>query len=302
MNKHDRVRAGMWGLLVADAMGVPHEFLSAREIPEKLEMVMPAEYEKTYTAVPYGTWSDDGALALSNADAFSRSRSWRGCGGQVTKDLIYNMVAWGHRGRFAVDGHVFDIGTATASSLKALACGQRPVAADPHTENGNGALMRILPLALWHNDSDALLISDAKEVSGLTHPQPISMAACAAYCLVVRYIMQGDAGATAFAKALEQLPEIGNDLPHRPTGTGYVLDSLSFARHAVSNLSYEQAVLDAIRLGGDTDTTACIAGGLVAVRDGAGAIPAQWLKDLRGKKEAGEIIEAFVEACGSVVP
>lgn len=81
----------------------------------------------------------------------------------------------------------------------------------------------------------------------------------------------------------------------QPTGTGYVLDSLSFALLALlTNLTYENAMRYAISLGTDTDTTAAIAGGLIALRDGLDCIPVRWLAALRGKEVAIPIIERLL--------
>ena len=66
-------------------------------------------------------------------------------------------------------------------------------------------------------------------------------------------------------------------------GSGYVVDCLRSARWAVRAGNYEQVVKAAISLGRDTDTTACVAGGIAGIRDGAATIPERWVANLRGK-------------------
>jgi ADP-ribosylglycohydrolase len=70
----------------------------------------------------------------------------------------------------------------------------------------------------------------------------------------------------------------------KPTGTGYVVDCLHSARFALEQSTYEGVVKAAIALGNDTDTTACVAGGLAGVRDGVAAIPSRWREALRGRE------------------
>lgn len=67
-------------------------------------------------------------------------------------------------------------------------------------------------------------------------------------------------------------------------GSGYVIDSLRSARMVMENDSYELVIKNAIALGKDTDTTACIAGGIAGIRDGVESIPDRWRRRLRGQE------------------
>jgi ADP-ribosylglycohydrolase len=62
------------------------------------------------------------------------------------------------------------------------------------------------------------------------------------------------------------------------------VDTLWSAREAVTEPSYEEVVRAAISLGHDTDTTACVAGGIAGARGGTEGIPARWLAQLRGRE------------------
>lgn len=293
----DRIRGGMWGLLTGDALGVPHEFKPASAIPTQIDMVMPAAYKKTYAQVPYGTWSDDGALALALADSLATLGHFN------VADVAHNFIEWKDAGRYAVDGNVFDIGITTSMALTGLAAGRTKIGgsgASDERSNGNGSLMRTLPLALWHTGSDKQLFFDAADASAITHAHPVSMAACGVYCIAARRILTGEGLAVdAFANAFEialgfsswtkdlKIPE--------PDGTGYVLDSLSYAMRAVSaDAPYPHAVIGAIKLGNDTDTTAAIAGGIVGVRAGLDGIPRVWLDAMRGREVATDIIDRLI--------
>jgi ADP-ribosylglycohydrolase len=78
-------------------------------------------------------------------------------------------------------------------------------------------------------------------------------------------------------------------------GSGYVVDCLISARQAMQCQSYEAVVKAAIALGHDTDTTACVAGGLAGIRDGIAAIPARWLSAMRGRSIAQPLLQRLLE-------
>jgi ADP-ribosyl-[dinitrogen reductase] hydrolase len=314
----DRLRGGLFGLLIGDAVGVPYEFHPPDQLPPhtKLDLVPPPGFRRTYPHVPPGTWSDDGALALALLD------SLLSCGGLNPEDLGRRFVAWAERGAYAVGGVVFDIGIATGAAVRRLAAGTPALAAgaDGERSNGNGALMRTLPLVLWHRGDDAALLTDAMLQSRVTHGHPRSQVCCGLYALWARRILDGGAGAgdpwtaavastrqllgdasragdPAARRALDELER--HVLPNRPLGgEGYVVTTLQAARHALTAGGYEEVVRAAIALGHDTDTTACVAGGLAGLRDGELAIPERWRQALRGREIVDPLAERLLETVG----
>jgi ADP-ribosylglycohydrolase len=86
------------------------------------------------------------------------------------------------------------------------------------------------------------------------------------------------------------------DAPERdaPRGTGYVVDTLWSAHRAMRQPDYASVLRTAIGFGNDTDTTACVAGGLAGVREGVDGIPADWLTGLRGQDLAGPLVAKLV--------
>jgi ADP-ribosylglycohydrolase len=288
----DRIAGGLWGVLVADAIGLPHQFKPPTSIPTRIAMTMPADYPKAFKRIAYGTWSDDGALTLALADSLTNSKKL---------DLNHfagNVRLWFEKGRFTVDGKAYDVGNTTAEAVARLIRGHAPdVSGLPEeTANGNGSLMRTLPLALWHQGSDAELYTDACAQSAVTHRHDYSKAACGVYCVAARHMLNGATPAHAFVEGLK-LAHVQLPIPKEPMGSGYVLDSLAFAiRAARSGQNYQEVVLDAIRLGADTDTTAAIAGGLLGIMGGREGIPTEWFKELRGYDQASGIISAFLTA------
>jgi ADP-ribosyl-[dinitrogen reductase] hydrolase len=156
--------------------------------------------------------------------------------------------------------------------------------------------MRVLPLALWHKGSDEELVKDAHQQSLVTHGHLRSQICCALYCLWARCTLEGidNAWETAVIKIKDIYGRDSDEYAElmwtvRPDdmadgeGGGYVVDTLRSARWAMKKGTYEEVVKAAISLGRDTDTTACVAGGIAGIRDGINAIPKRWLNNLRGK-------------------
>ena len=287
---HDRLRGGIYGLLVGDALGVPYEFHGPDELPVAIDMTPPPGFRRAHGTVPPGTWSDDGAQALALLATLLR-------GTFDAEDFGRRLVDWREHGYLAVDGRVFDCGIQTHRAIDRLRSGVPALQAGPSGErdNGNGALMRVLPVALC-GGSDAELVAIAEASCRVTHGHARSRVCCALYTLWAARELRGET--EAFAKATAALRgmltagseeqdalehHIRPDAPADGRGSGYVVDSLRSARLCLERHgSYEAAVLAAVRLGHDTDTTAAIVGGIAGVRWGIQGIPAQWLQQLRG--------------------
>ena len=319
----DQLRGAMYGLLVGDALGVPFEFTPPDKLPprEQLDMTPPVGWPRAHL-VPDGTWSDDGACALALLD------SLLDCGALNLTDLAQKLLNWQFEGAYAVDGHVFDIGITTSAAIRRFRAGVPAEEAGPDDElsNGNGSLMRVLPLALWHRGSDFELARDAMRQSLVTHGHLRSQLCCALLCLWARRIGEGAQSETAWASATRTLRELlaalcneatqndgelfadvafgqwqnelewhirpDDDTPGR--GSGYVVDCLRSVRDALREDTFENVVKHAVSLGHDTDTTACIAGGLAGLRGGFDSIPARWMDTLRGKEIAAPLVERLV--------
>jgi ADP-ribosyl-[dinitrogen reductase] hydrolase len=288
-----RAEGGLLGLLVGDAVGVPYEFHRPEDLPPRLciDLVPPEEFPRSYSHIAPGTWSDDGAQALCLLD------SLLACGGWDLEDFARRLLSWSREGYLAVDGRVFDIGIQTGVALNRLASGIPPARSGLQGErnNGNGSLMRTLPLALFHRGDDEALVGIAHAQSSVTHAHPRSQACCALYALWARYEMRrsGDAWAEAVGRlrgiyaagSLHQQELEERILPFDGalSGSGYVVDCLHSARAACLESDFGSVVRAAIAYGNDTDTTACVAGGIAGIRHGREGIPAGWIEGLRGR-------------------
>jgi len=307
----ERISGGLWGLLVGDAVGVPYEFHAPHDLlpGNALEMTPPENFQRAHVRIPPGTWSDDGAQALALLASLLER------GSLDLEDFGRRLVSWYQDGYLAVDQDVFDVGIQTSQAIRALTAGVPANVAGPNHEhaNGNGSLMRVLPLALWHQGSDFDLVRDAHAQSQVTHGHLRAQVCCALYCLWARRLLQEvpDAWAEAVsglraiygttAPAYAELEtHIRPDEPPKGNGSGYVVDCLHSARMAVEAKTYEEVVKGAIALGYDTDTTACVAGGIAGIREGVEAIPARWMNQLRGKEIVEPLLQGLLQHIGGV--
>lgn len=295
MDLPDRLAGAVWGHLVGDAVGVPYEFKAAAQITSVHFGV-----SGTHQQLP-GTWSDDGALMLALLDSLLRERRADEAAFD-TADQAARFLAWRNGLGYTPDNdNVFDIGGTTAAALSRIQSGVAPESAGgtADRDNGNGSLMRILPIALVEREtSDAVLVDQAHRSSAITHGHPLSQAACALYVLVAQNLMSGAARAESLTSARGALRRTYQQRADRAVriaaldeleawtgraGRGYVVDSFWSAWEALAGAAtYREAVERAIRYGRDTDTTAAIAGGLAGIRFGRSGIPDHWLAKMRG--------------------
>lgn len=307
--RRERIEGGLYGLLIGDALGVPYEFHPPTQIPEPalIEFEPPEGFHRAHASVPPGTWSDDGAQALCLLASLLE------CGRLDPEDLGRRLVDWHVHGYMAVGGVVFDIGIQTAAALANLRAGVPAAEAGSKgaQANGNGSLMRVLPLALWHSGEDAALARDAMLQSQVTHGHLRSQVCCALYCLWARRTLEGapDAWSRALATFRSLFPEgtapreelemfVRPDAPDPGQGSGYVVDCLRSARDCQAAGGYEQVVKAAIVLGHDTDTTAAVAGGIAGLREGVGAIPERWRRALRERERVAPLVERLLTETG----
>ena len=283
------------GLVVGDAVGVPFEF---RKRDSFLAKGMTGYGTH---GMPPGTWSDDSSMTLATIESIES------IGTVNPEDIMRNFWNWLQHGDFTPYGYAFDVGGTTKQAIHryragcALAeCGGQTV-----RDNGNGALMRILPLAFYPGT-----LADVKAVASLTHNHRISNTACALYVAIARFLMTGMDAKRAILEGFEKIervmpiPDELRGIPylfykkrHEIKSTGYVVDTLEAALWCVvKSTSYRECVLLAVNLGEDTDTVAAIAGGLAGIIYGVGGekgIPEEWIDQIAEKEKITAICERF---------
>lgn len=163
-----QIQSGLMGVCVADALGVPVEFIPRQELLENpvIEMRGYGNYNQ-----PPGTWSDDSSVIFCLAEAMCKGVS------PTTKLLARtadNFCRWYESGFWTSHGVVFEIGNARARAIRLLQTGVEPIQAGGRDErsNGNGSLMGILPVAFGYGLLDfSNLIELTHQISGLTQAE-----------------------------------------------------------------------------------------------------------------------------------
>jgi ADP-ribosyl-[dinitrogen reductase] hydrolase len=308
MNTDSRILGGLYGSLIGDALGVPVEFAPrARRVEDP---VTGMRAHGTH-GQPAGTWSDDGALLLCSVESLNEK-------GFDTEDMGERFVRWSERGHWSAHGVIFDIGIATRQALSRISQGitaEQAGGRDAY-DNGNGSLMRILPVGLASLDqpSGEYVVRHLR-ASSITHGHERSRMACAFFGLMVRSLMEGATGHEALRATRVLFGELFGESQEFSTfrdlmsanlhewpdayirSGGYVMETLTASLWCLLTTStFAECVLKAVNLGDDTDTTGCVAGGLAGVLYGVEAIPTEWLAALPRQPELQVLYTRFTKA------
>lgn len=302
--------SGLMGLCVGDALGVPVQFTSRAELVKSpvTEMLGYGKWKQ-----PPGTWSDDSSLTFCLAESL--------CRGYSLDAIAHSFWRWYKQAYWTPRGEIFGIGESTHAVIMRLKQGISPLYAGGISEmsNGNGSLMRILPMAYCHkNLTFAELIWRVHEVSGITHAHHRSQMACGIYISIAVEILKGSDLTTAYLQGLDNIQKLYStdeyirEQPHfdrvfsgevaqlsaaEINSGGYVIDTLEASLWCLLNSSsYSEAVLKAVNLGGHTDTTAAVTGGLAGIYYGMEYIPQQWVNQIARKQDIINLANRFAAA------
>jgi ADP-ribosyl-[dinitrogen reductase] hydrolase len=304
MKNHNPSKDILFGLAVGDALGVPVEFKSREEIA--LNPVTDMIGYGTYN-LPPGTFSDDSSLAFCLAEALTE--------GFDLQKIADNFVRWLSKNYWTPWGNVFDVGIATSQAIRRLQAGETPEYAGGTgpMDNGNGSLMRILPLLVYIKDRP---IDEryqlARKVSSITHGHVRSVIACFYYLEFARHILAGQdrfavyrqlqKDLKAYLQKLEINPEEINifrrlldediyELPEKEImSSGYVMHTLEASIWCILTTdNYRDATLKAVNLGSDTDTTGAVTGGLAGLIYGWENIPTAWINAMARKADIEDL-------------
>ncbi|MEB3851472.1 MAG: ADP-ribosylglycohydrolase family protein [Desulfurococcales archaeon] len=289
-----RIRGGMLGLAVGDALGLPWELKSGEEVRRGFrgEMVGGGTW-----GVPAGTWSDDTSQTLALVDTLASD-------GADPEAFVGRLLLWLREGRYTPDGVAFNVGPTTLRVLEAIAGGASLEGAAAMRPSC-GSLMRCFPVAAYTLCSPlGEAVGVAHRMSAATHAHPLAMMACGLYTVVIRGVFAGLTLGESVAAAGEALHRLysGGRWGRYARRFRYLEDPAALAaerpRRAVceaskmlraalwsvlSTRSLREALVEAVRLGGDTDTVAAIAGSVAGAYYGPDSIPPGWLSVLRAR-------------------
>lgn len=306
-----KVYDGIIGLAIGDALGVPVEFKSRQEIA-KNPVVSMREYG-THNQ-PIGTWSDDTSLTLALIDSIVEKSEIN------YLDIMNRYSNWLLYNDYTAAGEVFDVGNSTNRAIMNYRHGINPLECGgvAEYENGNGSLMRILPLVYYFgkqsDNTMARQMEIVHNVSSLTHRHPISLIGCGIYINIgLKLLTSKTSLHTCIEKGLKEAFEYYNDKKFvdidnyvrlrnlsdfsklseaEIKSSGYVVDTLEAAIWCLLRTnSYKECVLKAVNLGNDTDTVGAVAGGLAGIYYGSDNIPKEWQDVLAKRQYIEELCE-----------
>lgn len=296
------------GLAMGDAMGVPLEFSIRKKLIEH-----PVTSMLGYGShdVPAGSWSDDTTMTICEIESFNKNNKFD------YDDIMKNYIKWVMNGEFTSTGELFDIGRTCLKAIRkydegktsAIECGSTSI-----ESNGNGSLMRILPVALYSyykNLDESSIINLTNEMSSLTHGHDISKLGCYIYVRYIMFLIDGFTKEESYLKikelnyssySMESLEAyeriLKNDIKNYKLddiySSGYVVDTLEASLWVLLNAnSFKQAIIGAINLGQDTDTIGAIVGSMAGVIYGINDIPKSWLENLKRKDYLMDLALSF---------
>jgi ADP-ribosyl-[dinitrogen reductase] hydrolase len=174
-------------------------------------------------------------------------------------------------------------------------------------DGGNGAAMRILPLALATLHDDAHFAAAAIEQAHVTHHHPLSDAATVTLGRMVQQLLNGRGMATSRALADDlaaRHPQFRFE-PYPGRASGYIVDTVQTVLHGFfTTTRFADWLIAVVNRGEDADTTGAIAGMLAGALYGVAAIPPAWLKKLE-HSVANEIetqVDALLSLAHRAVP
>lgn len=315
-SREARVIGALLGAHAGDSLGATCEFQSQQEIATQY----PTGLDKIVGGGAFN-WSaghatDDTDMMRGLLLAYSEVQSDQDIALLAGKHFL-DWYTGDWPGRKAGSRPV-DIGGATAEGLSRFAKTKNPDESGAgQGRAGNGSLMRCLPTGLFRTD-EKTIISESTRISRITHRDDGCQISCAAYNWLVAKLLDGQSPAEAVDAAEALSSTLENDLTERSSRhlvsdairlgkkvdlatlarlgpdkedfpgkcSGLVTETLTLAIAAVlDRRSFKKVLVDVVRVGKDTDTNACVAGGLLGARDGEGAIPKEWRNTLQFGRE-----------------
>jgi ADP-ribosylglycohydrolase len=293
------VKSALIGLAIGDALGVPVEFQERKTLKKK-----PVKDMMGYGThnQPAGTWSDDSSLTFCLAESL--------CNGYDLINIAQKLTDWIFGKLWRPHGEIFDIGIQTRKALREIkqflkyeeyeALKLLRYETNEWT-NGNGSLMRILPLLFYIKDKPLTeKFEIIWDVSALTHPHIRSAMACLIYLELAENILNGQSKILAYQNMQTSISTFFKKQKLSPSeimhfdriltsdisklqenvikSDGYVIHSLEASLWCfLTTKTFETSVLKAVNLGSDTDTTGAIVGGLAGLYYGYNQLPEFWV-------------------------
>ncbi|HEX6734180.1 MAG TPA: ADP-ribosyl-[dinitrogen reductase] hydrolase [Azonexus sp.] len=266
----ERAVAAYVGLAIGDALGATVEFMTPREIRAQYRMHVDIT-GGGWLRLKAGQVTDDTTMALALGDAILAAGRVEAAAAAAAFD------AW-------MRGKPVDIGNTVRRNLITYRKTGRPEAVPSEHDAGNGAAMRVLPVALaCHGQPAAAVVAASRAQAHVTHHNELSDAACETLVFMVQDFLAGHDAARVererVAPLVERFPVFAWDRTPRENPSGFVVDTLQAVFQSFfATESFEDCLIDVVNRGGDADTTGAIAGMLAGARYGLTDMPRRWLR------------------------
>lgn len=312
MSDFNRLKNGIIGFIIGDAMGVPLEFTKRRN-EKVIDMLEYGSHN-----MPKGSWSDDSSMVIATMHSIIDNK-----GNINYKDIMNNFILWVEEGKFTSNNKTFGVGGTTFKALRnyyyreefimykdPLMCG-----IDDIKDNGNGSLMRILPIAYYcyyKKLKEEEIYKLVKDISSMTHRHNISILGCYIYVLFVIGILNDEEKEMIYKGIRkynynkyfdnETINNYGrlldNDISlldiDNINSSGYVVNTLEAVIWCFMNSNdYDESIIKAINLGDDVDTIGALVGGLSGSY--YNKINNKWLKDIKRKDYLLDLCSRYYE-------
>jgi ADP-ribosylglycohydrolase len=285
----DRVRGCLLGLAIGDALGTSVEFAAPGSFPPLADIVGGGPFN-----LEPGQWTDDTAMALCMAASLIERQSFD------PTDQLARYARWWRDGYMSCTGTCFDIGNTVRAALTRFERTGEPYPGDTDPMSaGNGSIMRLAPVVIFHAASPRKAIDFAAASSRTTHRAREAVDACRYMASLLVGLLRGQTKQDVLAPDYEAVPGLwdveplerrvakirrgsfGQRQPPRIRGSGYVIASLEAALWAFWNShDFREGALLAVNLGEDADTTGAVYGQIAGAAHGMAGIPAEWLAKL----------------------
>lgn len=299
-----KIKDGIVGLAVGDALGVPVEFSkrSSLEANPVTGMRSGGTWKKAA-----GTWSDDTSMCLATMGSIVNKKAID------YADIMQEFCEWYFNDKYS-QNCTFDTGITTTIAIESYKPGMNPLecGGTGERENGNGSLMRILPLAFIKDIS----FETIEDISSLTHAHKRSRIACVLYIQIAKSMLKNpdlsigqhiqnasleiiDYYGESYQDELKHFQRIfDDDYSDGISSKGYVITTLEAAIYCLKNTTnYRDAVLKAVNLGEDTDTVAAVCGGLAGIYYGYEDIPVDWISEIDQIQSIIDLCENYEVVC-----
>jgi ADP-ribosyl-[dinitrogen reductase] hydrolase len=264
-----RARAAFLGLALGDALGATVEFMTPAEI-RAAHGVHREIVGGGWLHLAPGKVTDDTEMSLCIARAIDAAGGWD------LRGIADRFVAWMRAG-------AIDVGSTVRKGIRRYMLEGTLAGPEHPGDGGNGAAMRMVPVALATLADPALLERCAVEQARVTHHHPLSDAGAihVGELLHLAILGRGKPRLRRSSGALvARMPAFAFE-PYRGLATGYVVDTIQTVLHAFfTTRGFEECIVAAVNKGGDADTTGAIAGAIAGAYYGPEALTPRWLRRL----------------------